>query len=72
MGLWFNVASAMSALHEIHPLFAERIADRYIAIYNSEGFKESKRYLDDMTGNDQALRNVIVPIIMEKGNNGKK
>ena len=51
----------------IEPKFANRIADRYVSIYKTAGFKEARAYLDFIVKGDVTLREHLVPIIITKG-----
>ena len=55
----------------IHPLFAERIASRYVTIYQREGFERAQEYLVSMVKGDEDLRNHLVPFIVDEGNRRK-
>lgn len=55
----------------IHPAFADKIAARYIAIYNNDGFVHAQKYLDGMVKGDPELREHLVPIIIQRGREGR-
>jgi hypothetical protein len=56
----------------IHPLFAERVASRYVTIYQRDGFGEAQKYLADMVKGSTKLQEHLVPYIVEEGNRRSK
>ena len=57
----------VSAVPIIEEKFAVKIAQIYVNIYRKDGFRAATDYLDMMTGGDEDLRNIIVPLIVQLG-----
>jgi hypothetical protein len=55
----------------IHPKFANKIASRYVQIYEKDGFDKAQLYLQQMVKGDTALQKHLVPIIVKAGNRSK-
>jgi hypothetical protein len=56
----------------IHPKFAERVASRYVTIYQRDGFGEAQKYLAEMVQGSTKLQEHLVPYIVEEGNRRSK
>jgi len=55
----------------IEPRFAQKIAGIYVTVYQASGWDTAQAYLDNITKGDVALKSVLVPFIVEAGNDKK-
>lgn len=55
----------------IHSKFAEKIATRYVTMYQKSGYATAQKYLENITKGNTELQQHLVPYIVEEGTRRK-
>jgi hypothetical protein len=55
----------------IHSKFAEKIATRYVTLYQQSGYDAAQKYFEYITKGNTELQQHLVPYIVEEGTRRK-